>query len=78
LGETAKEDKKVEYQDNTARIEEEQAFSLSKRCYGLGLIRTKLEEATLTSITLSVFGTNLFKIRKRILFAPFCFLLLKK
>jgi len=72
-GETAKEDKKVEYQDNTDRIEVERAFSLSKRCYGLGLIRTKLEETTLTSIALSVFVTNLFKIQKRILFALFYF-----
>lgn len=73
-GETAKQDKKVEYQDNTDRIEVERAFSLSKRCYGMGLIRTKLEETTLTSIALSVFVTNLFKIQKRILFALFYFL----
>ena len=68
-GVTAKEDKKQEYQDNVDRIEVERAFSLSKRCYGMGLIRTKLEETTLTSIALSVFVTNLFKIQKRILFA---------
>ena len=66
---TAKEEKKQEYQDNTDRIEVERAFSLSKRCYGMGLIRTKLEETTLTSIALSVFVTNLFKIQARILFA---------
>ena len=72
-GETTKEDKKVEYQDNTDRIEVEQAFSLSKRCYGLGLIRTKLKGTMLTSIALSVFMTNLFKIQKRILFVFFCF-----
>lgn len=68
-GETAKADKKIEYQDNTDRIEVERTFSLSKRCYGLGLIRTKLEETTLTSIALSVFVTNLFKIQARILSA---------
>jgi hypothetical protein len=67
--ETAKADKKIEYQDNTDRIEVERTFSLSKRCYGLGLIRTKLEETSLTSIALSVFVTNLFKIQARILFA---------
>ena len=39
-----------------------------KRCYGMGLIRTKLYDTTLTSITLSVFVTNLFKIQSRILF----------
>ncbi len=60
-------EKKQEYQDNTDRIEVERAFSLSKRCYGMGLIRTKLYDTTLTSITLSVFVTNLFKIQSRIL-----------
>ena len=68
-GETAKEDKKQEYQDNTDRIEVERMFSLSKRCYGMGLIRTKLKDTTLTSIALSVFVTNLFKIQTQILFA---------
>jgi hypothetical protein len=66
---TAKTDKKTEYQDNTGRIEVERTFSLSKRYYGLGLIRTKLEETTLTSIALSVFVTNLFKIQAQILSA---------
>lgn len=65
---SAKE-KKQEYQDNTDRIEVERSFSLSKRCYGLGLIKTKLYDTTLTSIALSVFVTNLFKIQSRILFA---------
>lgn len=61
-------EKKQEYQDNTDRIEVERAFSLSKRCYGMGLIRTKLYDTTLTSIALSIFVTNLFKIQSRILF----------
>ncbi len=65
----AKVDKKQEYQDNTDRIEVERAFSLSKRCYGMDCITTKLEETQLTSIALSVFVTNLFKIHQRILFA---------
>lgn len=43
---SAKE-KKQEYQDNTDRIEVERAFSLSKRCYGMGLIRTKLYDTNL-------------------------------
>jgi IS5 family transposase len=64
---SAKE-KKQEYQDNTDRIEVERVFSLSKRCYGMGLIRTKLYDTTLTSIALSVFVTNLFKIQSQILF----------
>ena len=40
----AKVDKKQEYQDNTDRIEVERTFSLSKRCYGMDCIATKLEE----------------------------------
>ena len=58
--------RKQEYQDNTDRIEVERIFSLSKRCYGMGLIVTKLEETQLTTIALSVFVTNLFKIQRRI------------
>ncbi len=68
----AKVDKKQEYQDNTDRIEVERTFSLSKRCYGMDCITTKLEETQLTSIALSVFVTNLFKIQKRILCALLC------
>ncbi len=69
-------EKRIEYQDNTDRIEVERSFSLSKRCYGMGLIVTKLQETQLTSIALSVFVTNLFKISKRILYAIFylCYL----
>ena len=66
-GATAKVDKKQEYQDNADRIEVERSFSLSKRCYGMGCITTKLEETQLTSIALSVFVTNLFRIQRRIL-----------
>ena len=66
---TAKVDKKQEYQDNTERIEVERTFSLSKRCYGMSCIITKLEETQLTSIALSVFVTNLFRIQRRILCA---------
>lgn len=65
----AKVDKKQEYQDNTDRIEVEHTFSLSKRYYGMDCITTKLEETQYTSIALSVFVTNLFKIQKRILCA---------
>jgi IS5 family transposase len=64
---TAKVDKKQEYQDNTDRIEVERIFGLSKRCYGMNYITTKLEETQLSSIVLSVFVMNLFKIQKRIL-----------
>ena len=61
-----KTEKKQEYQDNTDRIEVERYFSRSKRCYGLGCIVTKLKETQLTSIALSVFVSNLFRIQKRI------------
>lgn len=66
---TSTTNKKQEYQDNTDRIEVERSFSLSKRCYGMRLIMTKLEETQLTTIALSVFVTNLFKIQRRIHFA---------
>ena len=46
----------------------ESTFSLSKRCYGMSSITTKLEETQLTSIALSVFVTNLFRIQRRILY----------
>lgn len=71
---TANEDKKVEYQDNTDRIEVERAFSVAKRCYGMGLITTKLKETQLSSIALSVFVSNLFRLQRQILFALFCLL----
>lgn len=58
-------DKAIEYQDNVDRIEVEREFSLSKRCYGLGLLKTKLEETTMSAISLSIFVTNLFKISSR-------------
>ena len=68
---TNKIDKKLEYQDNTDRIAVEREFSVEKRCYGLGRIVTKLEETQLTSVALSVFVANLFKMQRRILFDLF-------
>jgi len=53
-----KVDKKQEYTDNTDRIEVERAFSLAKRRYGLGLITTKLETTTRSSIALSIIAMN--------------------
>ncbi len=38
----------------------------SKRCFGMGLIVTKLETTQLTSVALSVFVSNLFRIQRRI------------
>lgn len=66
-----KVDKKAEYQDNVDRIEVEREFSLEKRCYGLGRIDEKTMETQLSSIALSVFVANLFKIQRRILFSLF-------
>ena len=53
------EDRKVTYMDGVDRIEVERAFSLAKRCYGLGLIRTKLETTTRSSISLSIIAMNI-------------------
>ena len=53
------EDRKVTYTDGVDRIEVERAFSLAKRCYGLGLIRTKLETTTRSSIVLSIIAMNI-------------------
>ena len=66
--ETSKKDKKLAYQDNTDRIAVERGFSREKRCYGLGKIVTRLETTQLTSIALSVFVANLFKIQQQIFF----------
>ena len=51
-------DKKQEYTDAVDRIEIERRFSLAKRCYGLGLIKTKLDTTTRSSIALSVIAMN--------------------
>lgn len=51
-------DKKQEYTDAVDRIEVERSFSLAKRCYGLGLIRTKLDTTTRSSIALSIIAMN--------------------
>jgi hypothetical protein len=52
-------DKKAEYRDNADRVEVERVFSLAKGSYGLGLIRTKLEETTRGSIVLSILVMNI-------------------
>lgn len=51
-------DKRTEYIDNADRIEVERAFSLAKRCYGLGRIMTKREDTTRSSIVLSIIAMN--------------------
>ena len=52
------EDKKRVYQDSVDRIEVERGFSLAKRCYGLGLIWTKLDTTTRSSIAMSIIAMN--------------------
>lgn len=52
------EEKKQAYADNTDRIEVERGFSLAKRCYGLGLLKTKLDITTRSSIALSILAMN--------------------
>lgn len=67
------EEKHTAYQDNTDRIEVERSFSLSKRCYGLGLIRTRLEETSYGAVGLSILVTNLFRILDRYCLLFFAF-----
>lgn len=55
-------DRQTEYRDAVDRIEVEREFSLAKRCYGLGLIRTKLDTTTRSSIVLSIIAMNISKI----------------
>ena len=69
------EERKQSYTDNTDRIEVERGFSLAKRCFGLGLIRTKLDTTTRSSIALSLIAMNLNKMAGG-LFLPESFLLL--
>ena len=57
-GKNAMADKKTEYSDNADRVEIERAFSLAKRCYGLGKIMTKLDTTTRGSIALSSLAMN--------------------
>ena len=68
---TTKTEKKIEYQDNTDRIEVERRFGLTKRCYGMGRIMTRLEDTQLASIALSVFVANIVRMQQRILSALF-------
>ena len=51
-------DKKTKYIDAVDRIEVERAFSLAKRSFGLGLITTRLENTTGSSIVLSIIAMN--------------------
>lgn len=56
------DDKKKRRQDEIDRIEVERFFSKSKRTCGAGLIRTRLEDTTLSTIMMSILVANLFSI----------------
>lgn len=61
LGRPKKEscdERQITYQDAVDRIEVERGFSLAKRCYGLGLVKTKLDTTTRSSISLSIIAMN--------------------
>ena len=55
-------DKKAEYEDICERVEVERAFSLGKRKFSLGQIRTYLQETTQTVIALSILALNLSRV----------------
>ena len=65
------EEKKTAHQDNTDRIEVERGFSLAKRCFGMGLITTKLDITTRSSIALSILAMNLSNLARAFLLAIF-------
>ena len=65
------EEKKIAHQDNTDRIEVERGFSLAKRCFGMGLITTKLDITTRSSIALSILAMNLGNLARAFLLAAF-------
>jgi hypothetical protein len=54
--------KREEYEDGRDRIEVERRFSLAKRRYGLGLLYTRLQETTTSTVALSILLMNLNKV----------------
>lgn len=52
-------DKRLEYKDNADRVAVERVFAVAKHSYGLGLIKTKLDTTTRSSIQLSIIAMNL-------------------
>ena len=65
------EEKKIAHQDNMDRIEVERGFSLAKRCFGMGLITTKLDITTRSSIALSILAMNLGNLARAFLLVAF-------
>ena len=55
-------DKKITRQDEIDRIEVERQFSHAKGSFGLGMIRTRLEETSKTAIALSILSLNIARI----------------
>ena len=62
-----KAEKVTAYKDNTDRIEVERKFSLGKRKFGLGLLLSKRENTTRSSIILSVIAMNIDRLAAMIL-----------
>lgn len=60
-------DRKTEYADNADRVEVERSFSLTKRCYGLGRIVTKLDTITRSSMAMSILVMDIARIAYRFL-----------
>lgn len=54
--------KALEARDSRDRIEVERRFSLAKRKYGLGMLYTKLQETTTSTVALSILLMNLNKV----------------
>ena len=63
----SKSEKKTAYKDNTDRIEVERKISLAKRKFGLGLLLTKREDTTRSSIALSVMAMNIDRLAAMLL-----------
>ncbi len=64
-------DRKLEYTDNADRIEMERSFAAAKHSDGLGLIRTKPNSSTRSSIQLSVIALNVNHLMAVLLCAKF-------
>lgn len=60
-------DKKEEYEDICDRVEVERAFSLAKRKFSLGQIRTYLQETTQAVIALSILALNLSRVLRALI-----------
>lgn len=73
----SKEQKKQAYQDNVDRIEVERYISLGKRCYGLGLLRTKTILTTQNSIVLSLLTMNVCLLMRRFFYQFFISIFMK-